>query len=41
MTHFGSNILKCPVPIIFEDRFFILEQENEQDIFSIFTSLPH
>lgn len=37
MPRFGSNILNCPIPIILENRYFVLEQENGQDIFSVFT----
>ena len=38
MTEIGSNtFVNCPVPIVLEDRYFILERENNQDIFSVFT----
>jgi len=33
----GNNFLNCIVPIIFEDRYFVLEQEDNQDLFTVFT----
>jgi len=38
MTNIGSNQFKnCLIPIAFEDRYFILEQKDDNDIFSVFT----
>lgn len=38
MTRIGSNtFINCTIPIGFEDRYFVLEQQNNRDIFSVFT----
>ncbi len=38
MVEIGSNtFVNCIIPIAFENRYFILEQENNKDIFSVFT----
>ena len=38
MTTIGSNtFVNCKVPIVFEDRYFILERQNNKDMFSVFT----
>ena len=37
MTEIGSNTFNCPIPLVFKNRYFILEQVDNQDIFSVFT----
>jgi hypothetical protein len=38
MPEIGSNMfINCTVPIVFEGRYFVYEQQEEQDVFSVFT----